>query len=51
MKLLKIGKDKPELLYEHFDYWSQLMTSRTFIKFRSNTHRMTLLTMNSLVIR
>lgn len=26
-ELLKIGTDKPELLYGHFDYWSQLMTS------------------------
>lgn len=24
-KLLEIGADNPELLYEHFDYWSELM--------------------------
>ena len=26
-ELLKIGSEKPEQLYEHFDYWAELMTS------------------------
>ncbi len=26
-ELLKIASEKPELLYEHFDYWTELMTS------------------------
>ncbi|MGI5847433.1 MAG: hypothetical protein ACOX5T_05360 [Candidatus Cryptobacteroides sp.] len=26
-ELLKIGSEKPELLYEHFDYWAELLSS------------------------
>ena len=26
-ELLKIGSEKPELLYEHFDYWVELLSS------------------------